>query len=491
MMLRTKSLFLLAAFAFLHCGFNSVSAQTREQRLKDHVYYLASDSLRGRKAGSADAAKVAEYLIAEYSAMGLKPFFKEGWKMQFNHKESACGYFTNIVGIIEGSDPVLKNEYIVLGAHYDHIGVKDNGEVFNGADDNASGTATLLELTRELLKNPQALKRSIIIAAFDAEELGLYGSEALAKKIKSEGLLDKVKLMVSIDMVGWLEKGGGLSIEGTGTIKDYKKYLEETGNGINLRFKKFETSMLTATDTESFALFQTPTLAVTTGLKSPYHKPADDADLIDYAGMDNICDYLASVTRKAADDSNFSASGIVAQKHSNRFRPFELGVAAGMGASYINFKKSKISSGSAFSYSAGLTSKFNFSKHIGLRVDARYEQTASLFPIEDDLYHSKGTFTQHSLCVPANLLWQVKSGIFNVFVGLGGFYRHNFDTKYSDRVVTEYPVRNNQYGTSFTLGLGMGKWSLEYSHLKSFNLFSDCDIKARMNTSSVSLVRWF
>lgn len=482
----------MAAF-FLLCGVNNAYAQTREQRLKNHVYYLASDSLHGRKAGSADAAKVADYLIAEYSAMGLKPFFEEGWKMKFSHSESDCGYFTNIVGVIDGHDPVLKNEYIVLGAHYDHIGMKKDGTVYNGADDNASGTATLLELTRELLKDSASLKRSVIIAAFDAEELGLYGSEALAKRLKKEKLIDNVKLMVSIDMVGWLEKGGALTIEGTGTIKDGKNYLAALAKGddINLKFKKYEGSVLTATDTESFALCMRPTLAVTTGLKSPYHKPGDDAELIDYAGMDKICDYLSTMARSASEDADFAGSGKVAFKHSNRFRPFEIGIAAGLGSSHLKFKKSDLSTGNAFSYSAGIASKFNFSKHFGLRVDARYEQAASLFPVEDDLYNSKGKYTQHALCVPAWLLLQKKSGLTSLFVGLGGFYRHKFDSKYSDKVVTEYPSRDNQFGMAFTLGVGIGKMTLEVSKLTCFSQFADTDVNAKMKTTMVSLVRWF
>jgi len=492
-MLRTKCLFVVAMMSLVQFFSNSASAQTREQRLKNHVYYLASDSLHGRKAGSEDAAKVADYLIAEYSAMGLKPLFKDGWKQQFRHEESPCGYFTNIAGIIKGHDPVLKNEFIVLGAHYDHIGTKKDGTVFNGADDNASGTATLLELTRELLRDSLSFKRSIIIAAFDAEELGLYGSTALAKKMKDEGLIDKVKLMVSIDMVGWLEKGGHLTLEGTGTIKDGKKFLTDIAKGkdIDLKFKKFEGSILTATDTESFALCQTPTLAVTTGLKSPYHKPGDDAELIDYQGMDKICDYLADVTRSAAQNDSFAGSGRVASKHSNRFRPFEMGIAAGMGSSNLSFKNSGISTGKAFSYSAGITSKINFSKFFGLRVDARYEQAASLFPVEDDLYNSKGKYTQHSLCVPACMVLQIKRGVFSAFVGFGGFYRHKFDSKYSDKVVTEYPTRNNQFGTAFTFGFGLGKWTLEWSRLNNFSQFSGTGVKARMRTAEVSIVKWF
>ena len=205
-------------FSLLWVGY-SLLAQTQQQRLERHLYYLASDSLQGRKAGTDDSRKAAAYIENEYRQMGLQPFGStyrhyfimqaaslRGGAMPIN-PDSADYYaehdrtvYCNSVGIIPGSDPALKNEFIVVGGHYDHLGVR-NGEVYNGADDNASGTAAITEMARQLLARRGELKRSVIICAFDAEEMGLYGSKALSKEMARLGLIGKVKMMMSIDMV--------------------------------------------------------------------------------------------------------------------------------------------------------------------------------------------------------------------------------------------------------------------------------------------------
>ncbi len=175
--------------------------------------------MQGRKAGTDDSRKAAAYIENEYRQMGLQPFGStyrhyfimhaaslRGGAMPIN-PDSADYYaehdrtvYCNLVGIIPGSDPALKNEFIVVGGHYDHSGVR-NGEVYNGADDNASGTAAITEMARQLLARRGELKRSVIICAFDAEEMGLYGSKALSKEMARLGLIGKVKMMMSIDMV--------------------------------------------------------------------------------------------------------------------------------------------------------------------------------------------------------------------------------------------------------------------------------------------------
>ena len=184
-------------------------AQTRRERLHDHVYYLAADSLRGRKACSPDATKAAEYIIGEYEQAGLKPLFREGWYDRFTRKGDHESDFKNVVGLIEGTDPALRGECIVIGAHYDHLGVRQD-KIYNGADDNASGSAAVIEIARALAGAQP--RRSIIIAAFDAEEIGLVGSSHLAERLDTLGF--HIKLMMSVDMVGWLKAGKALKLEG-------------------------------------------------------------------------------------------------------------------------------------------------------------------------------------------------------------------------------------------------------------------------------------
>ena len=202
----------IASFVLILLCAITTKAQTNDfsplqNRLKAHVYYLASDELRGRKGGSEDAAKAAEYIVDQYKQAGLKPLYSN-FLVPFSPKNSMYKdmlgeetgamvddimsgamkdkRFRNVVAVIEGSDNTLKHEFIIIGAHYDHLGVKSDGVVYNGADDNASGSAAIIEVARELMQHPELLKRSVIIAAFDGEEMGLYGSNALANKLFDE-----------------------------------------------------------------------------------------------------------------------------------------------------------------------------------------------------------------------------------------------------------------------------------------------------------------
>ncbi len=325
-----KTLFIIAFLLFI--GGITHAQSPQQERLSKHVYFLASDSLRGRNAGSEDAAKAAAYIVRQFEEIGVEPFFEGGFYQPFEKYGTTT--YKNIVGIIPGNDPVLKDEYIIIGAHYDHLGVK-NGQVYNGADDNASGTATIIEMARILKGRQSQLKRSVIVVAFDAEEKGLWGSNYLAEQLD----LSKIKLMMSIDMVGWLHKGKTLRLHGAATIKDGKKLLKEEAQKMQLDINAydFETSVFGATDTRGFAMKNVPTLYVTTGLKSPYHKPEDDAELIDYEGMDRITNYLADVTESLANQNDLQASGKIAVIHGGKKKAFEIGPTVALANSYITF----------------------------------------------------------------------------------------------------------------------------------------------------------
>ena len=151
MSIKNLSICLLAAFM---ASTATTYSQTRQEKLTNHVYYFAADSLKGRAAGSEDAAKAAAYIVREFESIGLKPLY-EDWYMPFSQKG---GNYKNVVAVIEGCDPALKDQYIVLGAHYDHLGIK-KGEIYNGADDNASGTAAVIEIARALYPQRESLRR--------------------------------------------------------------------------------------------------------------------------------------------------------------------------------------------------------------------------------------------------------------------------------------------------------------------------------------------
>jgi len=162
------------------------------------IKFLASDELKGREAGSEGIAMAANFIEDIFKANEIAPYFSSYKDTLSNFEKPAY----NIVGVLEGNDPVLKNEFVIIGAHYDHIGqiAAVNGDaIANGANDNASGTTTVLELARYFGTN-KSNKRSIIFSLFSPEEKGLLGSKHLAKKLKDQNI--DLYAMLNFEMVG-------------------------------------------------------------------------------------------------------------------------------------------------------------------------------------------------------------------------------------------------------------------------------------------------
>ena len=171
-----------------------------EQMLGD-VRALASDAMEGRAAGTPGAARARAYLLGRFEQAGLKPLgasFEQGFKLDGRGQGEAQG--VNLVGHVAGRRTPAR--LVVVTAHYDHLGVK-GGQVYNGADDNASGVAALLQLAADFARRPPA--HTVVFAALDAEESGLRGAHALVESLKREGRA--VALNVNLDMVGHSERG--------------------------------------------------------------------------------------------------------------------------------------------------------------------------------------------------------------------------------------------------------------------------------------------
>ena len=168
-----------------------------EAEISAMLEYLSSDELEGRKTGTAGIEKAAVYIENFFRKNGIQPYF-ETYRDSFETK-GVTGY--NLVGYIEGSDPALKNEPIIIGAHYDHVGSAKavaGDTIANGANDNASGTTAVLQLAKYLAdKNP---KRPILLTLFSAEEMGLVGAKELAMRLEAERLEPYV--MFNIEMIG-------------------------------------------------------------------------------------------------------------------------------------------------------------------------------------------------------------------------------------------------------------------------------------------------
>ena len=205
----------------------------------------------------------------------------------------------NVVGVIEGSDPVLKGESIIIGAHYDHLGrggegslAQREGEIHHGADDNASGTAGVLELARIFSTQRPKLKRTLVFIAFSGEEEGLLGSNYYVNHPLMP--LDKTVAMINMDMIGRM-KDRKLIVGGVGTAKEWRQLITTGANNA------FELTMnedgYGPSDHSSFYSKQIPVLFFWTGTHNDYHKPSDTFEKINYNDEARILSLVARIVR--------------------------------------------------------------------------------------------------------------------------------------------------------------------------------------------------
>ena len=205
----------------------------------------------------------------------------------------------NVAGYLEGNDPELKNEYIVIGAHFDHLGYGETGSLYrgedkqihNGADDNASGTAGVLELAEKFSSLKNQIKRSMIFVTFSGEELGLLGSNYFVNN--SSVSSNKVTTMINMDMIGKLDNEKKLIVYGTGTSSTWKDLLNDK-NTYDFKLT-FNDEGFGPSDHSSFYGKQIPVLFLFTGTHQDYHRPSDDADKINFDGEENIAKYVFDI----------------------------------------------------------------------------------------------------------------------------------------------------------------------------------------------------
>ena len=441
-----------------------ITAQTTlKERLEKHVYTLADDSLKGRKAGSPENQKVAEYIIDQWKEIGITPYQEDSYIQPFKMQ------YQNVIGILHGNDSLFQNEYIVVGAHYDHLGTKikdDSIVIYNGADDNASGVATLIELGRQLKAIQPMLKRSIILVAFDAEEAGLLGSSHFVDNPIVP--LQQIKLMLSVDMVGYHRKSGYVKYEGSGTIKNGENQILEEQiipEGLHVKIKKFENSPFTATDTRPFAMKGIPTLAVTTGLKSPYHKPEDAADLIDYDGMALITTHLTNYIQSVDRNPDYQASGKLAPKHKPGQDRFLFGISANTGSNYHEYTAGALNGKLADAFGIGLFSQIN-GKHLAIRPEIYYENIQAKYPA--------GTITTNRITVPLSLVLQTHGGgVFVADVFMGGYYSYAFHGKQGkDALDFTHTFYRNEGGLNYGLGFRLMQFKMSFTSRNALTHFT-------------------
>lgn len=285
------------------------NAERQLQQIQIDVAFLSSDLLEGRETGKLGEDMAARYLVMRFEELGLIPKGTEGsWYHTFDFtfnpnphlKEGEARTGKNVVAALENG----AEEWIVIGAHFDHLGYGHFGSrytgkeerIHNGADDNASGVAAMLYLA-EYLKQSEAKNFNYLFIGFSGEEMGLFGSKNYTMTPTID--LEKVNYMLNMDMIGRLNEEKVLAISGTGTTPTWRKVLPEIE--VNDLQIKMTDSGVGPSDHTSFYLKDIPVLHFFTGQHTDYHKPEDDSHLVNYEGIFDISNYMLELIEKVDD----------------------------------------------------------------------------------------------------------------------------------------------------------------------------------------------
>lgn len=271
------------------------------------IRVLADDAYGGRRAGTIDERCAGDYIADRFEEIGLEPAGSDGYFQDVPlasilNPHAAGGTGRNVLGLLTGSDPALRDQVVVIGAHYDHLGHGGSGSlapgdssIHNGADDNASGVAAMLAVATRLAADPP--RRSVLFMAFTGEESGLLGS---AHWVGTPTLpLADIRAMLNMDMVGRLEDGP-LIVYGTGTAAEWPAILDQAGPaaGIDLAYQP---EGYGPSDHTSFYTHDIPVLHFFSNTHADYHKPSDDWQKIDVDGLQRVSDLVSRVARDVAD----------------------------------------------------------------------------------------------------------------------------------------------------------------------------------------------
>jgi hypothetical protein len=284
--------------------------------LQEDISFLANDSLLGRETGTPEELVAANYIQQRMENLGLLPKGNAGTYFQtFTFKPKTDPHTeaqfvsgdgtitgTNVIGYIDNK----ANKTVIIGAHYDHLGMGGEGSLYaegeaihNGADDNASGVGIMLQLAERLRDSVQG--SNYLFIGFSGEEMGLLGSNYFCKNPTID--FDIANYMINMDMVGRLRDDKTLSVTGTGTAPIWSQVLNSTNPGFKLVLGE---SGMGPSDHTSFYLQDIPALHFFTGQHEDYHKPSDDSDKLNYDGMKMIEDYIVAVIAELDDDPKLS-----------------------------------------------------------------------------------------------------------------------------------------------------------------------------------------
>jgi hypothetical protein len=294
---------LLTLLALVFTFQGAFSQAISEKDLRKNIQWLASDKRQGRATGTPQELAAAKYLAKQFRKIGLQPkgddgtfFHRFGFKKPSDPHGGAAEnapqvYSQNVAAYLDNGAA----HTIVIGAHYDHLGLGHDknsldpnpaGKIHNGADDNASGTAGVVELARYFAKNKVREKHNFLFLCFSGEELGLVGSKKFTDYPTVD--LSKVSLMINMDMIGRLNPEKRLMVGGVGTAPRFVPLVDSLKGGLSIRL---DSAGVGPSDHTSFYLKNIPVLFLFTGQHSDYHKPTDDADKVNYAGTREVLEF--------------------------------------------------------------------------------------------------------------------------------------------------------------------------------------------------------
>lgn len=300
------SILLVAAIALLATASlpktrASEPAQPERGRLEQWVKTLAAPELEGRRGEG--GRRAAAMLIEEFKRLKLEPLFGDQYVQVVPSAPPANIEGRNVGAILRGSAPALRDDCVILSAHYDHLG-KPGGLLHPGADDNASGVAMMLEAARCFATAPKPPKRSVVFIGFDLEEVGLYGSRYYAANPPIP--LKNVSLFITADMIGRSLGGvcdGRVFVMGTEHVPALRPWIAQAAENRQLTVGLLGADLLilNRSDYGPFRSRKVPFLFFSTGESQVYHTPDDVPETIDYATLTEISQTIYGVVKRAAD----------------------------------------------------------------------------------------------------------------------------------------------------------------------------------------------
>ncbi len=310
---------LIPAFLLLFLASATVNSQSNSKKysitageLEEWVSFLASDEMKGRRNGSAEMEEAAHWIAGKFNEFDIKPAYADGKLIRpytFQSRRGDTFDERNIVGIMEGTDPELKDEFIIITAHFDHVGIRrpvDNDSIYNGADDNAAGTCTLLGVAQTIKENNYRPGRTILFASVSGEEMGLHGSRHLTSDMPLP--IQNAYVNINFEMTGHSEDLGkgyyfmtGCSFSNLDEVvqefqPDNRHILIDTIAQADRLFYMSDNIAFARIERNGEVSSGIPCgTFVTTTSGHHIHTPGDEARLFDFENMAGLVDYFAEM----------------------------------------------------------------------------------------------------------------------------------------------------------------------------------------------------